>query len=396
MSRNIASSKKKSVKSASKKVKNKRIRPTGTVLTNWKTEKCFQDQEEIFAGLLDDIRSASVAIDMEMFIFQIDPLGITVLNELKKAAKRGVEVRLIVDGLGSPMFTKDFVKRLTKQGVNVKVYKPVTQLLRRLKISLGKFEWQRILNDVLSMNSRNHRKLCLIDNKIGWVGSANISVNYAEWRETMIRVSGENVSKISEGFEWLWRRVDQSFIQRKVKDIGNHLVYHNLSPLNKKEPQSFRVHFINSATKSIKLINPYFIPPYSLLLPLLNARQRGVDVSILTSKKTDYFFTRWFAQSYYQVLLKQGVKIYEQKTKFMHSKVLIVDDKAMIGTSNYNHRSLNSDMEIDLLVDHIDTINRLVAKWDEDIRESDLILDTSDTTLWKSFIRLLNPLKKIS
>jgi cardiolipin synthase len=398
MSRNLATSKtkKKSAKISKKKSIKKIKRPQRTLLTNWATEQCFQDQEEIFTGLLDDFSSASNLIYMEMFIFQLDSLGIRVLKELKKAAKRGVTVRIIVDGLGSPMFTPDIISKLEKDGIIIKVYKPISQFLNRIKESLTNLEWHGVLTEILSMNSRNHRKICLIDSDIGWVGSANIGLNYADWGETMIRVSGPNVTKIKEGFDWMWNRVNEGFFQRKVKDLGNHLVFHSLNPLSKPENPPFRIQFINSALKKIRLVNPYFIPPYTLLLPLLNARQRGVDVEILTSKKSDYFFTRWFARSYYQVLLKHGVKIYERKSKFIHSKVLIVDNQAIVGTSNYNHRSVNSDLEIDILVDHIDTIKCLISKWNEDLQESDLILEVSDTVLWKKFIKLLNPLKKLS
>lgn len=398
MSKNLPTNKKNQslVPKAKKKQKKSVRRPRRTLLRNWETEQCFQDQAEIFDGLLTDFRNAEKSICIEMFIFQIDPLGVKILDELKKAAKRGVEIKILVDGLGSPMFTPDVVNKLEKNGLKIKVYKPISQFLNKIKTSIINLEWQGILSEILAMNSRNHRKICVIDNEIGWVGSANISLNYADWRETMIRVSGPNVIKIKEGFDWLWDRVDENFLQRKVKDLGNHLVYHNLNPLNKEDSQPIRIQFINLAKKKIRLVNPYFIPPYSLLLPLLSARERGVEVEILTSKKSDYFFTRWFARSYYQILLKNGVKIYERKAKFIHAKVLIADDKAIIGTSNYNHRSLNSDLEIDILVDHIDTIKCLISKWHEDILDSDLILEVTDTTLWKRFLKLLNPLKKLS
>lgn len=266
----------------------------------------------------------------------------------------------------------------------------------RIKDKFLQFKWKGILDEFFLMNARNHRKLCVIDDQVGWVGSANISLSHASWRETMIRVTGSSVTKISEGFLWLWDRSKEGFFKRKVKIFNDNFVSHNFSPANKRKVHAFRIGLINSAQRHVRVINPYFIPPYNLLLPLLRARKRGVEVEILTSQQPDYFFVLWFVRSYYNVLLKKKIKIYEMKDKFLHSKVLIVDDKAVVGSSNYNYRSFDSDLEIDLLVTQPETIDCLKRHWHEDLKNAHQITKIKTHEVWKRLLKFLNPLKKYS
>lgn len=376
--------------------KNKSPNIPNQVIKGWDTEECFEDFENIFNNLIKDIHQAQHTIVMEMFIFSMDDIGNKLLAHLKKAAKRGVKVLLIVDGLGSPAFNQEVIKSLEKEGIYVKVYRPVLWFLNKFKRHLLSFQFKKALHLIYNMNRRNHRKIVVIDDHVGWVGSLNISSKYVDWRETMVRVSGENVLQILQGFEWVWKYASGYKRNKFKQPPHNSLVCHTLLWRNKRRVKKFRLNFLNQAKEHIHIINPYFIPPYLFLKALLNAKKRGVKVSIVTTKITDVFFVKWFSRSYYNLLLRSGIEIFEREDKVLHSKVIICDDRAIIGTSNYNYRSLNLDLEIDIIVNKPHTLMALKEQWKEDIAHSSKITKAPHSKVANFFLKVLNNLKKNS
>ena len=335
---------------------------------------------------------------MEMFIFSIDKIGTRILDALKRAAGRGVDVKLIVDGIGSPGFTNGVIAGLKEDLVDVRVYNPINSFFYRLQQHILRFKWNKIFKLFNHMNRRNHRKVVVIDSTVAWVGSANISDSYLNWRETMIRVTGINVSEIIAGFRWMWTCSTVKMKGRMRPQINFcPTVCHNFTWLNQSKVRRFKISLLRQAKSSIKISNPYFIPPYHLLIPLLKARKRGVEVTLITSKVNDVFFVKWFCQSYYKTLLHFGIKVYERREKFLHSKILMVDDKrAIVGTSNYNYRSVHWDLEIDLLVNKSETLKSLNKKWEEDLSESDQIIKPSMNFILSWILKRASALRKIS
>lgn len=366
------------------------------IINKWQSEEVYQDFENILPKIIKDIDSSKIYVEMEMFIFSIDSVGELVLDALKRAAQRGVKVRLVVDGIGSPDFTPKILENLDLLKVKVRIYKPISWFFNKLSKLIFSFQIKKSMNLFSKMNRRNHRKTLIIDNYLAWVGSANISKDYQKWRETMIRVSGENVSLISEGFNWVWDCSSQSKKVFFKHHIYNQLVCNAFSWKNKIRVRKFRLNLINDAQEYIKIINPYFVPPFHFLIALLRAKKRGVEVSLLTTEMTDLFFVRWFSQSYYKILLKNGIKIYERKSTVLHSKVIITNSKAIIGTSNYNYRSINLDLEIDIIVNQKETLKTLNLQWDEDVSKSIQIISVPHSSLFNYVLKFISIIRQNS
>lgn len=367
------------------------------IISNWETEECFEDPDNIFKAIYKDIDAAQKSILVEMFILSLDNSGLKFIQELKKAAQRGISVKLVVDGIGSPAFNAKIIKDLKQEKIDVRIYKPIPRFFNVLAGDLIKGHWSKIGDLFVKMNRRNHRKIILIDERISWVGSANISDEYLSWRETMVRVTGSGVKDVFKGFTWVWDCATNGDKKNLLKqNFITDRVCHSFTWFNSYKVSRFKIKLLNKAKNEIRVINPYFIPPYRLLIPLLKAQKRGVKVTLLTSKLTDVFFVRWFARSYYQLLIRKGIKVYEMEKKFLHSKIMIIDHQAVIGTSNYNYRSFRWDLEIDLLVDKPQTLIQLNKRYYEDLKQSKEVPKIKFSYLWTKFLKWLNPLKKIS
>lgn len=318
----------------------------------------FANGDSYFKSLLIDIAAAQHKIDLETYIFNPDSLGEQVVQALKTAAKRGVKIRVLVDGAGSPVWSGSFAKQLEKVGIETRIFHP-------LPWNLG--QWSRshvhatyLLKAIyllLKINSRNHRKVCIIDNKIAYVGSANISKVHLSnqmggnnWRDTGIKITGINLSELRAAFNAAWEHLP---IKERLQKIFSHIDRNPVIRLNNSRHRR-RILYKNLLNRiehcqnRIWMTNAYFVPDNFLLKNLKDAANRGVDVRILLPQKSDIFFMPWASATFYRSLLKAGARIFEYLPSMLHTKVLILDDWIAIGSSNLNHRSLLHDLEVDI------------------------------------------------
>jgi cardiolipin synthase len=227
-----------------------------------------------------------------MYIFALDELGNEIISLLCEASQRGVKVRLLVDGIGSPSFNSHFIKNFFENyKVEIRVYKPISSWFFNSIISLFSMNWNEVRLYFISMNHRDHHKTAIFDNKLIMIGSANISQAHSHWREVMIEVSGDNILYIIDKFNEVWSK-SSNFQNYNKKS------YHRMNIVYKDKVS--RVDLINNAKSFIKMVNPYFIPPYYLLVPLIRAARRGVKVEFMISKKCDIILMSWFYRQYYQ------------------------------------------------------------------------------------------------
>lgn len=335
------------------------------ILLNWKTESCFKDHEEIIPELILQINKAEVSIDFEMYIFDLDTLGNEIIKLLAQASLKGVRVRLLVDGIGSSDFNSKVIKRLFQDyKIEVKIYKPISSWVIKTIISIFHMNWDEVKLYFISMNHRDHRKIAVFDNKLLMIGSANISQSHSNWREIMVEVSGDNINCVIDKFNEVWSK-SSNFSKKTFK------LYNNIR--TRHQYKVSRIDLINKSKNLIKMVNPYFIPPYSLLAPLIRASRRGVKVEFMISKKCDVMLMSWFYRQYYKLLIYRNIDIYEHQSKFLHTKIMIIDDQAIVGSSNYNYRSVNLDLELDILVKSPEVLKKLNNYWTEDLILSKLI-----------------------
>lgn len=237
------------------------------------------------------------------------------------------------------------------------------------------------MNFLGKLNRRNHRKSCLIDRKIAYVGGMNISsVQLKEysgdkaWRDTSVRVTGPEITSLVYAFEKAWgsaRVLFRSGYNWKVpKRRVLSLVRLNDTARRRRSYHRELIDRILMAEKTIWITNPYFVPTFFMIRALRLAAWSGVDVQILLPRKNDIFFMKWVNRAFYRVLLKAGVQIFEYQPSTLHAKVIIIDHLAFLGSSNRNQRSLIHDLEVDLILTHPSSLSSLKKQFILDLSHS--------------------------
>jgi cardiolipin synthase len=325
----------------------------------WNRIEVFHEGEGFFAALEKAVNQATSTIELESYIFATDRLGYRVLDVLGKAAARGVVVRIIVDGIGSTTWVSKLRSEAASRGLQLKIFHelPWERWWRGRAITPRRLTLRRLFQ---RMNNRNHRKVCLIDRAIAFVGSMNIVeyhlasyVGEAAWRDTGVMVQGGEVSILVESFNELWSRRLASLklarLRHKAASSGA-LVKLNLRRSQRKENYLDLLVKTVGAKRRIWIENAYFVPDGSLVRALSVAAQSGVDVKILVPAVSDVVFIPWVTAAFHDGLLRAGVRIFEYTKGMLHAKTMLVDDWGLVGSSNLNHRSLLHDLEADVVL----------------------------------------------
>lgn len=339
----------------------------------------FSAGKNYFDSLIADINTARLNIDLETYIFNNDNLGHRVAEALAKAALRGLPVRVLVDGAGTP-FLGDIVKNLEQAGVQTRVFHPLPWSLWQISRSFVKMPLiTKIIYLFRNINVRNHRKVCVIDQKIAYIGSFNISKVHLSkneggdnWRDTGVKISGLNLQELSKAFTTAW---DHLPIQERIhrlfrKNDPEPIIRLNNSRRRRRKLYRNLLHKISHSKKRIWMTNAYFVPDNFLLKRLKDAAQSGIDVRIILPKKSDVFFQPMASSTFYESLLKKGVRIFEYLPGMLHTKTLVLDDWMLVGSSNLNHRSLLHDLEVDVNIVIPEGKNAIKNQFLEDLGHS--------------------------
>ncbi len=323
------------------------------------TEIIYDNGSSFFDALIDDIQQAQHHILFETFIFVNDHLGQRLAHALREAALRGVTVKVLVDGCGSPYWSAQFARSLEKSGAETRVYHPFPWQIWNWSRCVVKIPWVvKWIYLLLNINARNHRKTCIIDDNIAFVGSINAVRNHLMttdnglgWRDTAVRITHCNLSPLTEAFDYAW---EHKTFKDRLHETLCHTQTDPVFRLNHSRHRR-RVLYkqlltkIAHAKKRLWITNAYFIPDHRILKALRQAAQRGVDVRILIPRKCHILLPLpWASSMFYQDLLKTGVKIYEYLPSILHAKSVILDNWVLVGSSNLNHRSLLHDLEVDV------------------------------------------------
>lgn len=294
--------------------------------------------------LVSDIEGARHHINMLFFKFEDDAAGRRIADALIRKAEEGVQVRLIYDDAGNLTVPRKFYRRLKKHGIQVRGF-------------------IRIFLPILSRdyNSRNHRKIVVIDGKVGYMGGMNIAQRYAEglkwgiWRDTHIRITGPAVSELQTSFltDWKFTKGEEPDLERMYPynpPCGNTLMQIVTGgPMDKWNVmmQAYMT-AIASARSHAYLQSPYFIPPEPVMKALQNAALSGVDVRVMIPYRGDKgVLPPWASRSYVKEALNAGIKIYLYRKGYMHAKTMVIDDSLVtIGSTNIDFRGFEQDFEI--------------------------------------------------
>lgn len=349
--------------------------------------------EAYYAALIHDINHAQTSILLETYIFNLDEVGLSVVNALTQAAKRNVDVYILVDGAGTPAWGGDIVKAMESAGVNTRVYHPMPWLIWHwgMAAHVPQACLSKMIYLLLHINSRNHRKTCLIDNQIAYVGSANITASGGalKWHDISVRVTDVDMSAIRLGFEKAWSRELWKKFKKKFRAVKETDVRFRLNNTWKKRKNLYDglIKQIQESKKRVWITSAYFIPDNTILRALIQAARRGVDIKIMLPNESDIFFVKLATRTFYTLLINEYVKVYEYNPGILHAKYRIIDDDVTIGSSNLNNRSLWHDLEIDMSIEQAKTKHEVESIFFADIKESTLIqLGDIKKTSWLGYL----------
>jgi len=341
----------------------------------WTSEKVCLDSQEFFDTVCESIDSARKSVLVEMYIFRRDNLGRRLLDSLENAARRGVEVRVVVDGLGSPGWSAEFLRTLGQLSVAARVYHPIPRLWQTPSFS-------RMFSHLARFNKRNHRKMIVVDQVMAFVGSCNVSDLHRRWRETAVKVGGAGVAELCSSFEVIWSRSSHPDItgpqllrgRKLFRGLKNSaLVRVNCTRRLRHLHNAEIVRRIEQANNRVWITTAYFVPNPGIIAALIASANAGRDVRLLLPGKNDVSVVSCVSRMFYLGLIRCGVRIFEYQPAMLHAKTLLIDDWASVGTTNLNHRSLYHDLEVDISLTSKAAVAELEEQFFDDLADSQRI-----------------------
>lgn len=344
------------------------------------------DSLTILSHFIADIEAAKKSLHLEFYIWAIGGDADKVAEALIRAAKRGIDCKVLLDSLGSKDWLNSaWPKRLRDAGV---------ELIAALPIHFGNFQFRRV-------DLRLHRKIFVIDEVIVWTGSMNLvdprtfkqDANVGEWVDAMLRVQGPVVSEFETTFQIDWSvcnpRVTQFYPRSFQQQIlPGTILAQKLStgPIARDDIlYQFILSALIDARESLIITTPYFGADDGLMQALMASAHRGVDVTLIVPRKNDSKLVALSSRSYYEELMAAGVRIAEFNGGLLHTKSLLIDRRiAMFGSVNFDMRSLHLNFEISLLVYNTEFCQRLNALLQTYIQKSSFV----DPVAWAKRSRL--------
>ncbi|NNF34535.1 MAG: cardiolipin synthase [Saprospiraceae bacterium] len=369
--------------------------PGSTIFTNTHCELLI-DGPETFKRLKEDLKHAQEYIHLEYFIWTDDELGQEIKSILIDRAKAGVEIRILLDGIGSSDLSSSYISQLCNHNIRVEVFRPM---------------WKTIIDSY--SNFRNHRKIAVIDGKAGYTGGINVDGKYitgdpdlGDWHDAHVRLTGDAVLGLQMTFliDWYFQ-TKEKFIDKKYFPLHskeNNDLCHIVTSGHQSEWDGIKQAYINSfynAKEYLYLITPYLSPNETLINGIKTAALSGIDTRLLIPIKGDSHITQSVTMSYAEILLDSGVRVYQYEEGFVHSKLMVSDDEvATVGSANLDIRSMDQNLEINVFSyepEFIEEVKQLFLKDLESSRE--LSKEYFDNFSWfKKFklalFRLLAPL----
>ena len=362
------------------------------------TTDILTDGTDFFISLLRDIGQATHHIHLETYIICDDPLGRLLADALADKARQGVEVRFIYDDVGCWNVPNSFFEQMRNAGIDVHAFMPVKFPAFTSKV-----------------NYRNHRKLCVIDGKIGYIGGMNVAMRYVKgsngraWRDTHMRIRGGAVYGIQRAFLVDWFFVDRTLVTNRCYypmldgSINNDCIMQVVtsSPISPwPEMMQGYVRILLEAKRYVYMETPYFLPTEPVMFAMRTAALAGVDVRLMVPLHSDAKFVEWASRPYIQEAADSGVKVYLYKAGFNHSKLLVSDDSlSTCGSTNIDFRSFENNFESNVFIYDSSMAQRVKAVFIGDMKNCVMYGDYMRTRrlsfthrLWESFVRLFSPL----
>lgn len=364
------------------------------------------DPAQFKDALFSMLRAAEQEIAIEYYIVEDDEFSDALFKELQAACARGVKVRFIVDGVGSRLWLLQKIDTLRQCDVQIRVYHPLPSSLREMRTLAHAA--RGIFNYLVTFNRRDHRKLVLVDGRCAILGSHNIWNESLQWREASLVLGGSSAKALRESYERVWLRTSdldgnrKHAVRNRIQAPGRKSLPACEGVLDNTTRRFARIRnkaimeLIAKSEKRLWITTPYLWPHRTMLRLITSRARAGVDVKLILPRKSDVRVSRWMAQSLYAELLECGINIYEFTGAVLHAKVMVVDDRFLLGTSNLNHRSFLQDLEIDYLGRDPKLLEALVAWKHDTLAQCEQIKDVAQVEhhiLKRCMAGLLRPLR---
>jgi len=350
----------------------------GTPFTEGNSITVLRNGDQIFPAMLEAIRGAESTVDLMTFVYWQGDISHEFADAMAERARAGVRVRLLIDALGGRLIEKDLVNAMDHAGVQV--------------------EWFRkpLLKSPFKSNHRLHRKVCIVDGRVGFTGGVGIAEEWCgdardqtEWRDTHLRVEGPAVDGLQSAFiqDWaesgrpIYDDMDEFPVQPQSGSSVVQIVRGSASLGWDDMRSAFHV-ILSSAQERLRIATAYFAPDGELLDTLCAAPSRGVTVELLVpGPHADKRVSQLTSERSYERLTDSGVRVMTFQPSMMHAKVMTVDGQvAVVGSSNMNRRSLDHDEEVVLIALDRDLVATLDKHLDDDFERSEEI----DLTRWRA------------
>jgi cardiolipin synthase len=339
---------------------------TGMPLSTCDSVKLLVNGSPKYTALAADIDAAKHHVHLEYYIYAGDRTGTQIRDALVRALARGVQIRLLIDGAGSLGLKEAFLKPLREAGAEIAIFHPILRSVPRLRPLL---------------NFRSHRKIAVIDGRIGFTGGINVTDDENDrlnpdgfFRDLHTRLEGQAVAWMQRIFleDWHYASgktpegLQQLFPLLPAGKCAVQMI--PSGPDNSFEPiHRACLGAINVADRRVWLSTPYFVPTTAALYALTSAAMRGLDTRVMIPKKSDSKLVDLAARSYFEPLLKAGVRVFEYQPRMLHTKALLVDDAfAILGSANFDNRSFTTNFEMSMAVHEQHIARELEAVWHED------------------------------
>lgn len=354
--------------------------------TEW---KFYSTSLEAYSGILEEINKAKKSICLEFFIFLGDASSRSIMDALIRKAREGIEIRLIIDDIGSYPFTRSgALRELTNSGADVRIFNPV-----RFWHSHTETFWY----------FRDHSKLIVIDEEVAFTGGLCIGLEYKDWRDTFVMMIGKQiVNAMTDAFYFMWHRDYKNpeflFRRSRIRPKGEFDYLMNIPLPGKRYLYYELVRALRKAKSEILITNPYFIPDNKIIRMLKKAMRRGVVVKILIPRNSNHPLINLATGSYLDALMSRGALIYLYP-EMIHGKTVIVDSTwSSVGSLNMDNVSLRYNFEGNLVSTNTEFAKSLREMYLRDEALSTL-LSPSDwrqrSWLTKLLERLVWPIRKL-
>ena len=350
----------------------------GTPFTEGNALTVLRNGDQIFPAMLEAIRSAESTVDLCTFVYWRGDIAVEFARAMSERARAGLRVRLLIDALGGRLIEKTLVRDMDEAGVQV--------------------EWFRkpLVKSPFKSNHRLHRKVCIVDGSIGFTGGVGIAEegcgdarDESEWRDTHLRVEGPAVDGLQSAFIQNWAETGRplyderdTFPEQPQRGSSTVQIARGSASLGWDDMQSAFHVMLCSAEERLRIATAYFAPDEDFLETLCAAPARGVEVDLLLpGPHADKRVCQLASEAAYARLVDAGIRVWTFQPSMMHAKVMTVDGyAAVVGSSNFNRRSLDHDEEVVLIALDRDLTKTLDAHLDDDFTRSELI----DLTRWEN------------